>query len=69
MKILTLLKLNYFNMDEHVSKNPLNPINWDGEYETCKICETKLDSFDDYEDICQACWEHRQNDIEEVENL
>ena len=55
-------------MDKHISNDPFNPINWNGEHEYCECCEAILTSSD-WETMCVECFEDIQNDIEEGENL
>ena len=55
-------------MDEHISKDPCNPINWDGKHDYCESCNEIL-CYLDWEDICNECWEKQQNGIEDAENL
>tara|TARA_R110002012_G_scaffold134063_1_gene287265 strand:- start:6 stop:176 length:171 start_codon:yes stop_codon:yes gene_type:complete len=55
-------------MDKHISNDPFNPINWNGEHEYCECCEAIL-TTSDWETMCVECFEDIQNDIEEGENL
>jgi len=55
-------------MDEHISKDSLNPINWDGKHDHCEVCDEVLGSLD-WENMCGDCFEDIQNNIEDAENL
>ena len=43
-------------MDNHITNDPNNPINWGGENPTCNSCGETLNCFFDYEDVCTECF-------------
>ena len=51
-------------MDKHISNDPFNPINWNGEHEYCECCEAILTSSD-WDNMCVDCFEDMQNGAEE----
>tara|TARA_R100001594_G_C3922898_1_gene236174 strand:+ start:222 stop:395 length:174 start_codon:yes stop_codon:yes gene_type:complete len=55
-------------MDDYISKDSLNPINWDGKHDHCEVCDEVLGSLD-WENMCSDCFEDMQNNIEDAENL
>jgi len=55
-------------MDKHISNDPFNPINWNGEHDYCDTCDAIL-TMDDFDDMCVNCFEDMQNGTEDDENL
>ena len=43
-------------MDTYISNDSNNPINWTGNNPECNCCGEELDSFFDYEEICNECF-------------
>ena len=56
-------------MDNHITNDPNNPINWGGENPTCNCCGETLNCWFDYEDICNECFEKELDNTGEAENL
>tara|TARA_R100000655_G_scaffold83636_1_gene123194 strand:- start:1008 stop:1169 length:162 start_codon:yes stop_codon:yes gene_type:complete len=51
-------------MDKYIQDDENNPINWNGTNPTCEICNTTLDCFFDYENICNECYNKEEEEEE-----
>ena len=49
-------------MDEHISKDNNNPINWDGNNRKCKLCDKDAENMDEYCQDHQPCIMCNEND-------
>ena len=53
-------------MDNYISNDNNNPINWDGENKICSGCSEDL-TINDYSDICSDCFNKEEPTEEEQE--
>tara|TARA_R110001592_G_scaffold321182_1_gene599647 strand:- start:1905 stop:2072 length:168 start_codon:yes stop_codon:yes gene_type:complete len=55
-------------MDTHISNDPNNPINWNGNNKECLECSEVL-TLHDYETICNNCYnKEEEEEAEETNN-
>ena len=49
-------------MDDYISKDNNNPINWDGNNKKCKLCDKDAENMDEYCENHQRCYNCGDNE-------